>query len=446
MRRILQSDTSKPRKALDRGLDYVGGLEKARVRPPAALYVELLDHISYFAQPSALAEDLFHRIRLVSYPNPPLEVWTAVLRCLAQGKQVRAERVLDLFQELRDSGSPGAEVRIDGATYAEVIKGLCRAKRALPRHLSADERRSANRRENLKWYGVAWELSRQMVREGIEPNASVYLALLKGAKRCQDMGRAKGLFHLVKLSLARARSKANPDTYRHLSTLALTDLFQAYASLRFHSPRLRTDDAGAGPEGIAIDEGLTPAPDPVVGHAPLSTTPVPRDIGMFASVPASREQLSAEVEALMGAHIQDLAKAPAAVCTKREVRRLAMLHASYVSVYASHGVLVRCEKAYTDATFPPYSAWSLPGNRTKAPRISWVYRMLLESCEDSKALAEAGKISREAFKEWRGSTTWQQDFEQVPSREADHVAGIWSSWIRLLAKYVLVALSQTVES
>lgn len=409
---------------------YVQTIEQGRTRPDVAIYLTLFQHHHHHALPRHLAIDLFRRIRLVSYPQPPLSIWNAILRSYAHGRGIQAEPVLDLFQELKDSGAPGSGLEPDVETYAHVVRGLCQS-----REQSRDEVGHYGTSDSSKWYAVALRLVRGMIGEGVTPNREIFMALLKGAKRNKDLGRAKGFYRLIADSLR--DSKLSPTEAAEIEAPVLTDLLQAYASFKdFTGDRSLAHypaSMDALPDTLSVrDDGR-----PESSTTAVSTPTLDRSEDL-ATLPQTRKELIAEVEALMAPHFARLAKDPVISLPIPQQRGVAFAHAAYVAVYSAHATLRGCANAFEASTFMPYDTWSAPKNTSKAPRITWTYSILLRRCERdrSSAVAAVGAIARKAFKEWRNSLAWQQRFEQVASAEAKQAADVWAAWLRILAKWV----------
>lgn len=409
---LLYRSSSTPTAAYQAASKYVQEMERVGTPPAPAVYLQLFEYLSYTSQRRAHSLDLFHRIRLLAHPTPPISIWNAVLKALASGASTEPERSMDIYLDLKAAGLyPTRE------TYNHLIRAMARARRPPP---GTPTRRT----EAEKWYSGSLRLLDRMIHEdGLRPDLNTYMALLEGSKRLGDLSRAKWIYGLFRRELDyRPSGSSSFEDSRWLNVKAVTLLLQTYASF---SP-INKLTYHVSPNQKRVEEEIKTHSKSVAANDD--------QMAPYRGVPKSKKQTIAESDRLMhqflteSGHLNLLAKTPA------EQRKLSILVGSYLSVYAAHSDIANLYKVYQDLTISPLS--SIHENQDqKAIRITWIYLLVLERCEYVRSAERAGKISREVFHEWRSTSQWQDKFELVKSVEARLVSQIWAAWIRLQAKF-----------
>lgn len=420
VKELLEDPAVLPRQRYRDAIGYVGQLERTPdVDVDPSIYLTLFDYIrTSFHDRQSLAVDLFDRIRLVSDPTPPVEIWNAVLRASASGPNPSAARAMDLFLEMQTPGS-GADQDINEETYAHVVRALCKTR------LSARRGMTGARQHAADWYSVAWRLVRNMVVSGMTPTRAVCLNLLEGAKRVGDVGRAKGLYDLLNRLEVAAGLIDKPADFADLK--ALTLVLDTYAS-----HRLPKQD----PPTAALREG-----DPLAAGQTTESTQSPEvSVDVFSSdefpVPLTPGALLDEVDALMAPHFARIRAEPERYKSVVGQRRLAFLHTALVSVCAVHSDVTTTKNLFDEITVNPLVGEDDPARLGKAPRMTATYLAMLQRCERTKSPEKAGSIGFEVMEEWKTTLDWQRMFERTRYIHLQQTGEMWATWMRLQAKCV----------
>lgn len=197
----------------DGALSLLHAYENAGRPAPMTAYSRLI--AALFRTPSSLAHaqawDLFAHMRYVAHPQPDALLFTQMIHACALPTPAEPERALDLFTEMTIDRriSPTA-----GAYNAAIL---------------------ACARSGAKVYvNEAFRLAKEMLdahrdargRSAFRPDSQTFGALLEGAKRIGDLGRARWI--LAEMVDA---ARQNPDVVV-VDERIMTHVFHAYAAYR----------------------------------------------------------------------------------------------------------------------------------------------------------------------------------------------------------------------
>ncbi|CAH7667941.1 hypothetical protein BY996DRAFT_6410152 [Phakopsora pachyrhizi] len=381
---------------------YVHKLEEAAKPPGTETYLQLFGFISYASLRRSNAVHLFNRMRLKAHPSPPISIWNAVLKVLGAGASPEPERSMDMFLEIRANN-----LKPTIQTYNYLIRAMCRMRRSA---IGSQGRKM----ELEKWYNTALRFLNEMIFEdNLRPNLSTYSVLLEGAKRMGDLPRAKWTYGLFLRQLEIDRDSAFSDQrnldWAHVQ--AVTSLLQTYSSFKpaRKDLQLKLDDVSEAKSSLSNPE-------------------------FFQTIPQNRLEVLREAEMLIGQFIKEkkieglqLSPHPQ---SRADQRKISFLVGSYLAVCSWHSTIEKLFDAYKSYTkqIKDYDGFGVIRN-------SWIYLIILERCESLRSPKKSGEVAREVFKEWESNLDELTKFEQVESVDSRLISQIWSTWIRLQAKY-----------
>ncbi|TCD68570.1 hypothetical protein EIP91_010495 [Steccherinum ochraceum] len=329
--------TEVPTKALSILHDY-----EARALPaPQRTYTRCITHL--FSAKSSIghahAWDLFSHMRYAAHPVPDATLYSLMIRACATASfstGVEPERALDLFHEMT------VDQRIEptsGAYTAAILACACSGKK--------------------NYVHEAFRLAKQMLdshrdARGISafsPDMSLFKALLQGAKRIGDLGRARWLLaEMVKMADDMEFQGAGSSAAMRIDEEAMVHVFNAYAAYRppFRRSATKVMDASsvletsAAPQGAEMDASTSSVEqqtDVVDGLQKSSFTHLP---------PQTRADLIAEVRLLMDQIMEQSKSEGADGSTARfkHVQLTPRLVNAFLSVHYAHSSLQTCIDMY----------------------------------------------------------------------------------------------------
>ena len=292
---------------------------------------------SLFSRPSSLARaqawDIFAHMRYVAHPNPDVVLYTLMIRACASPVNTRypsePEKALDLWTEMTQDqkitptvGSYNAIILAcaKSGTKSFVNEGLRLARQMLDSHRDA--------------HGFP----------AFRPDIKTFCALLEGAKRIGDLGRARWI--LVEMVRGQGvDSKEEADTEKNtqveINEEVMMHMFHAYAAYSPPFQRAAT---------TLLEEQSTPDQQQERVLQPPSTAVAADDRPSFAQIPPqSRQEVIREVKALFQRILEDRKSAnPTATATPslpfsdpkfKNVDITTRLIASYLSIFYRHASL-----------------------------------------------------------------------------------------------------------
>ena len=292
---------------------------------------------SLFSRPTSLARaqgwDIFAHMRYVAHPKPDVLLYTLMIRACASPVNTRypsePEKALDLWTEMTQDqkltptvGSYNAVIlacaRSGTKTY--VNEALRLAKQMLDSHRDA--------------YGFS----------AFRPDRKTFCALLEGAKRIGDLGRARWILaEMVRGRGVNTKEETNTDedTQVEIDEEVMMHMFHAYAAYRPPFQRAATKLLEQ-----STSEQQQPVPQP-----PITSTAIEADdVPSFAHIPPqSRSEVIREVKVLFRRTVEDhnsttstATATPSFPFSDRKFKNVNIttrLIASYLSVFYRHASL-----------------------------------------------------------------------------------------------------------
>ncbi|KAI0076980.1 hypothetical protein K474DRAFT_1662214 [Panus rudis PR-1116 ss-1] len=381
---------------------------------PQKTYTRLLNHLFALRTTTAHAHawDLFAHMRYAAHPNPDARNYTIMIRACAtpllfQG--VEPERALDLWTEM----TVDHKIAPTADAYTAVILTCARS-------------------GSNSYVHEAFRLAKEMLDANRDahgnmmftPDRKLFKALLEGAKRIGDLGRARWLLaEMVKASVEGERNVWVDDE-------VMVHVFNAYATYRPPFRRAETllkvteeDQQSQQQPGAsastsdasttAHEKATDTSPSPQVEAEQREEQPQPGHVvetstDNFAHLPPqSRAELVAEVDALFSRIISESHSSPAASPEDpnsespkpfRNVRLTPYLFNAYLSVHYAHSPISTVSHLF-HGIFTRYDV----------PRNARSYVEVLERCASARKKGSAGIERKEAlalaedvWREWEG--------------------------------------------
>ena len=342
---------------------------------------------SLFSCPSSLARaqgwDIFAHMRYVAHPKPDVLLYTLMIRACASPVNTRypsePEKALDLWTEMTQDqkiiptvGSYNAIIlacaRSGTKTY--INEALRLAKQMLDSHRDA--------------HGLP----------AFRPDRKTFCALLEGAKRIGDLGRARWIL----AEIVRGRgvdTKEEGDGQVEIDEEVMMHMFHAYAAYRPPFQRAATKLLEEKPTLQQQQQGSRPTITGTVIEAD--------DAPSFAHIPPqSRPEVIREVKILFQRIVEDrnstnptAAATPSLPFSDRRFKNVDIttrLIASYLSIFYRHASLESCRELF----------WKI-FEEHRVVRNLRVYVEGLERCANAKKGAEravALKFSDDLWIKW----------------------------------------------
>lgn len=314
----------------DDALSLLHAYENAGRPAPMTAYSRLI--AALFRTPSSLAHaqawDLFAHMRYVAHPQPDALLFTQMIHACALPTPAEPERALDLFTEMTvDRGIPPTA----GAYNAAIL---------------------ACARSGSKVYvNEAFRLAKEMLdahrdargRGTFRPDSHTFSALLEGAKRIGDLGRARWILaEMVEVA------RQNPESRDVVvDERIMTHVFHAYAAYRPPFKRsmapLVEGDADADANAAEPVEETASSPVEASSHEPSPS---------FAHLPPqSSAEVIAEACALFSSLSRSSSSSPptssaAALPTLPDAHITPRLLNAYLAVFYAHASLETAHEAF----------------------------------------------------------------------------------------------------
>lgn len=340
----------------------------------------------------AQAWDLFAHMRYVAHPQPDALLYTQMIHACALPTPAEPERALDLFTEMTvDRGIAPTAGAYNAAIFACARSG------------------------SKLYVNEAFRLAKEMLdahrdargRGAFRPDSRTFGALLEGAKRIGDLGRARWI--LAEMVEA---ARQNPDVV--VDERIMTHVFHAYAAYR---PPFRRSMAPL----VATDEAVPPtrSEEPVeeTASSPVETASPPS----FAHLPpqSSAEVLS-EAHALFARFSRSPSSSPSsragaeALPALPDVRVTPRLLNAYLAVSYAHASLETAHDAFR-------TVFAQEGVEKDAHTLVEA----LERCARGRGASIQG-FAEEAWREWAV-------LENSSHVSARHIQRAYAARIRILA-------------
>ncbi|KAH8986599.1 hypothetical protein EDB92DRAFT_2021332 [Lactarius akahatsu] len=383
----------------DDALSLLHAYESAGRPAPMTAYSRLIAALFRTSSSRAHAQawDLFAHMRYVAHPQPDALLYTQMIHACALPTPAEPERALDLFTEMTvDRGiAPTA-----GAYNAAIL---------------------ACARSGSKVYvNEAFRLAKEMLdahrdargRGTFRPNSRTFGALLEGAKRIGDLGRARWI--LAEMVEA---ARQNPDVV--VDERIMTHVFHAYAAYRPPFRRsmapLVATDAAVPPTRLEepIEETVpsSPSSSPVETASPPSFTHLP---------PQSSAEVLSEAHALFARLSRSSSSRAGAEALPAlpDVRVTPRLLNAYLAVWYAHASLETAHEAFR-------TVFAQEGVEKDAHTLVEA----LERCARGRGASSSssiGGLAEEAWREW-------VVLENSSHVSARHIQRAYAARLRILA-------------
>ena len=390
-----------------RSLKVLHEYEDKAIPAPQRTYTRLITHL--FQRPSAISHahawDLFSHMRYAAHPFPDAVTYTLMIRACATpsfAHGVETERALDLFTEM----TVDHEIPPTAGAYTAVILACARAK-------------------DKKYVHEAFRLAGEMLdahrdargHSAYAPDRRLFIALLEGAKRVGDLGRARWILaEMVKAS------REDPEGDMVVDEEVMMHVFNAYASYRPTFKRSETLVKEESPRPGVSEANEQAAPGPI--------TETPSEVPSSQLPPQSRAAVLSEVENLMARIIADINAPDSPDLGFKNVDMTPRLVNAYLSVLSIHASFDVWSERYK-TIFPEQDV----------PRTPSTYILALERCAKAPKGPErkmALELAEEIWKEWEAvETKWRSKSAGAITLSARQVEKANAAMIRLLSMYVL---------
>lgn len=374
-------------------LDLLHRYEQQNIPAPLHTYTSVITHLfsCYSSVARAQAWDIFTHMRYVAHPIPDILLYTLMIRACASPVTSRyssePEKALDLWTEMTVDQNIVPTV---GAYNAIIL---------------------ACARSGTKTYvNEAFRLARQMLdshRDAygfspFRPNRRTFCALLEGAKRIGDLGRARWIL----AEMVKGSEDGTDGADVEINEEVMVHVFNAYASYKIPSMRMsarftRKDYTGSSPiqstsapsgtkeTGLQCSKVSGPSVVFESDEPQLSTLHIP---------PLSRGEVIREVKALFQRILGDRTNAPKITIPFEEkkfrnIEVTTRLLNAYLSVFYKHSELAVGREMF----------WSLFED-VGSTRSSRTYLEALERCANPSTKNErelAVGFSEELWLKWQ---------------------------------------------
>ena len=395
-------------------LELLHYYEGQNLPAPMKTYTSVI--ASLFSRPASLARaqawDLFAHMRYVAHPKPDVLLYTLMIRACASPVNTRypsePEKALDLWTEMTQEQKIIPTV----GSYNAIILACARS--------------------GTKTYvNEALRLTRQMLDShrdaqgfpAFRPDRKTFCALLEGAKRIGDLGRARWILaQMVKGEGVNTKEEVDTDkdTPVEIDEEVMMHMFHAYAAYR--PPFRRT--------AARLLEQPTPEQQRPVSQPPTTDAAIEADDApSFAHIPPqSRSEVIREVKVLFQRTVEDrnsntatATATPSFPFSDRKFKNVNItirLIASYLSVFYKHASLETSREVF----------WKI-FEEHGVVRSLRVYVEALERCANSRRGTErkiALKFADELWVKWRETEQTLKTQDAKPSdprlTERAHVA------------------------
>ena len=387
---------------------------------PAPMQTYTLLISSLFSRPSSVAKaqawDMFMHMRYAAHPEPDQLLYSIMIRACASPISTKyssePERALDLWKEM----TVDQKIMPSVGSYNAVILACARS-------------------GTKAYVNEAFRLAKQMLDShrdafgysAFRPDKKTFCALLEGAKRIGDLGRARWIL----AELVRGPEKTSPEKVQskapELDEEVMMHMFHAYASykppfLRSATkvvdgvPQANEETAAAESDNVSITE-KEPAP---------SWTQLP---------PQSRQEVLREAQFLFARILEDTGLAaageessPIAANVFKNVKLTPRLVNSYLSIFYKHADLETSRQEFWK------SFEDLGVQRTLRSYVEALERCAHTRWEPERELALV--FGKELWEKWEAAEAAAG--LDAPRRDARLVERWHAAIIRLYAVYVEV--------
>lgn len=396
-------------------LEVLHSYEKKGLFAPMQTYTSCI--ITLLSSRSSISRaqgwDLFTHMRYVAHPNPDAWLYASMIRACANpissSRRSEPEKALDFWTEM----TVDKKIEPTVQTYNAVILACAKS----------GER---------KYVNEAYRIAKEMLdanrdargKSAFKPDQHTFIALLEGAKRVSDLGRARWI--LAEIVRGGIRSKASKDLNEpegvHIDETIMMHLFNTYSTHKSPFTRESTLVQEEGPRtSSAMEESTAAAPYSIeTPDSPPSFSHIP---------PQSREEVIHEVTYLFQRILEDVgirrpgARGQTSSYLEKvfsNVKITSNLLVAYVSVFYRHAPLRVARKVF----------WSV-FEETKVQRSARTYIWALQRCafaepEESEV---ALRFADELWKQWR--VLEDNSKEKVDPRLIENA---YSARIRIYAK------------
>jgi len=354
-----------------------------------------------FRIPSSLtcaqAWDLFSHMGYVAHPKPDALLYTQMIHACALPTPAEPERALDLFMEMTiDRG-----IAPTAGAYNAAILACARA-------------------GSKAYVNEAFRLAKEMLdshrdargHAAFRPDSWTFNALLEGAKRIGDLGRARWI--LAEMVEAARQNVQSRDVV--VDEKIMTHVFHAYAAYRppFNRSMAPLVDTT---EGDAEDAATSS-----VNHEPSSPVETSSQEPSFAHLPPqSSSEVIAEVRALFSRipHISSPLGAGTDLPTLPDVHVTPRVLNAYLSIFYAHASLEMAHETFR-------TVFADAGLKKDAHTLVEA----LERCAHARRGPERTTVVGFAEEAWR---EWVMLKNAQPEVGARHVQRAYAARIRILA-------------
>jgi hypothetical protein len=299
---------------------------------------------SLYSRPTSLARaqawDIFTHMRYVAHPIPDVVLYTLMIRACASPFNTRhssePEKALDLWTEMTQDQKISPTI---GAYNAIIL--------------------ACSKSGTKSFVNEAFRLARQMLDShrdahgfpAFKPDIKTFCALLEGAKRIGDLGRARWiLVEMVRGQGVNSKEEANIENKKRveINDEVMMHMFHAYAA--YDSPFQRASTT-------LLEEQSKPEQQQQQVSQPPSKVIEADDRPSFAHIPPqSRQEVIREVKALFQRILEDRKSTNPIPTTTlslpfsdrkfKNVDISTRLIGSYLSVFYKHAFLETCQEMF----------------------------------------------------------------------------------------------------
>ncbi|KAH8079817.1 hypothetical protein BXZ70DRAFT_1012576 [Cristinia sonorae] len=326
-----------------RALSILHEYESRALPAPQKTYTRCIQHL-FSARTSvahAHAWDLFSHMRYAAHPVPDALLYAMMIRACANSSfstGVEPERALDLFHEMTvDKGIPPTS----GAYISAILACACSGRK--------------------DYVHEAFRLAKEMLdshrdahgHSAFAPDARLFKALLEGAKRIGDLGRARWLLaEMVRIAGDAELRHPGSSSSLKVDEETVMHVFNAYASYRPPFRRSATK---------ILDEPVVEAQETAAGSTEMfSSSSIadeherkkdlvnrPQKSSLTHLPPQTRAELIAEVRLLMDQIVEQTKSGGGDQQARfKHVRLTPRLLNAYLSVHFTHSSVETCIELY----------------------------------------------------------------------------------------------------
>jgi hypothetical protein len=321
--------------------------------------------------------DLFTHMRYVAHPDPDATFYAIMIRAcgypIITSRTSEPEKALDLWTEMTvdKNISPTTDA------YNAVIFALARS--------------------GLKRFVVeAFRLAKQMIdahrdafgAHQFEPNRDTFVALLEGAKRTGDLGRARWIL----AEMVKRPYKENDG----VNSTVMGLMFNAYMAYRPPWNRHLAPVVDGAQTGTSRSTDLAATPQSDDPAPPVTTKAGVRTDSTFGHLPPqTRQETVAEAQALFR-RMRYEAQSPDLSHPFREVEINTFVVDAYMSVHYRHSPLLKARKFFR-----------VLYDKLSIEKGAWSYIHAIERCAraEKRDRSTALKFAKEILEGWKSAET-----------------------------------------